>query len=94
MEISITTAHKPRCSGVEADFNKAWVAAAVCLWKAPESLMCITISTLLQAQGTKMWIYPPVEAKAIHISSTETGEGRQGKRLMGKIIGKHSHSGF
>ena len=41
-----------------------------------------------------MWIYPPLEAKSIHISSTETGEGRQGKRLMGKIIGKHSHSGF
>ena len=41
-----------------------------------------------------MWIYPPLEAKSIHISSTETGEGRQGKQLMGKIIGKHSHSGF
>ena len=58
--------------------------------------MCITISTLLQAQGTKMWVYPPPEAKSIHISSTETGDGSEegGKRLMGKIIGKHSHIGF
>ena len=76
--------------------NSVWVAAAVCLRKAPESLMCITISTLLQAQGTKMWVYPPPEAKSIHISSTETGDGSEegGKRLMGKIIGKHSHIGF
>lgn len=56
--------------------------------------MCVTISTLLQAQGTKMWINPPLEAKSIQISSTETGEGSGGERLMGKIIGKHSHSSF
>lgn len=64
--------------------NSVWAAAAVCLRKAPESLMCVTISTLLQAQGTKMWINPPPEAKSIQISSTETGEGSGGEMAYGQ----------
>lgn len=31
MQIPITTAQKPRCSGVEADFNKALLGCSSCL---------------------------------------------------------------
>ena len=56
--------------------SSVWVLAAVCLRKAPESLTHIYISTLLKAQGTNMGGFTP-EAKSIHISSNEAGEGRK-----------------
>lgn len=56
--------------------SSVWVLAAVCLRKAPESLTHVCISTLLKAQGTNMCGFTP-EAKYIHISSNEAGEGRK-----------------